>query len=670
MTKISQYTEISLPTVDDLLIGTDVENQNKTKNFSIQGIVDLIPKYLVQLKGTQYSYVACNGTELENGEEFEAAYVKASLLNPTALEPFTIIVGPGAIMLFDIFEFNKPYLNVVSLTGLADVVFTNGIVITADNIYLKGIDGGQINPVEVTSDLNSLVCDTMVGIGASFITLSRLCGHYINCIGGDSSFSGINVYGSFENCTGGEYSFFAQNYKNIPDNYYASFNNCKLTIGDYNYDETLRLYNCIDGNGELVNYPLQSEYELIANKSTDVEADKLSDIKYPSVKAVYDRWGLVENIRFTTDGYLDNFFAGRNAGINNTQLSPTQGTFNTFVGSSAGRNNTTGYAKTNLGYNAGYNETVANGNLNLGYQAGFGNIAGNYNTNVGTDAGARNKGSNNCFFGWHSGFGFSVFATGVNNNFFGYETGLNLTSGFGNNFFGARSGYNVSSGYNNSCLGDLSGFSITSGISNALFGRDAGFSLTIGSSNCFFGQRSGYYATSSNNSAIGDTSLFSLTSGANNAALGASAGFGNTTGSNNVFMGNGSGLTIANKLTSATILNNSIMIGSNTSPFADNQTNQVVVGYNATGLGSNTTVFGNSSTILTAIYGQIAFGTTSVVASAQVQIDSSTKGFLPPRMTNAQRIAIATPAVGLCVYCTDATEGLYVNKSTGWTLLL
>ncbi len=58
------------------------------------------------------------------------------------------------------------------------------------------------------------------------------------------------------------------------------------------------------------------------------------------------------------------------------------------------------------------------------------------------------------------------------------------------------------------------------------------------------------------------------------------------------------------------------------------------------------------------------------VASAKVQIDSTTQGFLPPRMTNAERTAIASPAVGLMVYCTDATEGLYVYKSTGWTFVI
>jgi hypothetical protein len=64
------------------------------------------------------------------------------------------------------------------------------------------------------------------------------------------------------------------------------------------------------------------------------------------------------------------------------------------------------------------------------------------------------------------------------------------------------------------------------------------------------------------------------------------------------------------------------------------------------------------------------FGTDTINASAMLQADSTTKGFLPPRMTNAQRIAIATPAVGLMVYCTDVVEGLYINKSTGWTFII
>jgi hypothetical protein len=48
--------------------------------------------------------------------------------------------------------------------------------------------------------------------------------------------------------------------------------------------------------------------------------------------------------------------------------------------------------------------------------------------------------------------------------------------------------------------------------------------------------------------------------------------------------------------------------------------------------------------------------TTSVQASAILQADSTTQGFLPPRMTTTQKNAIATPAAGLVVYDTDLNQ--------------
>lgn len=45
--------------------------------------------------------------------------------------------------------------------------------------------------------------------------------------------------------------------------------------------------------------------------------------------------------------------------------------------------------------------------------------------------------------------------------------------------------------------------------------------------------------------------------------------------------------------------------------------------------------------------------------SAMLDVSSTTKGMLIPRMTEAQRVAIATPAVGLIVYQTDQTKGFY-----------
>ena len=49
-------------------------------------------------------------------------------------------------------------------------------------------------------------------------------------------------------------------------------------------------------------------------------------------------------------------------------------------------------------------------------------------------------------------------------------------------------------------------------------------------------------------------------------------------------------------------------------------------------------------------------GSTSSNSSAILQADSTTKGFLPPRMTTAQKLAIATPAAGLMIYDTDLNK--------------
>jgi hypothetical protein len=67
----------------------------------------------------------------------------------------------------------------------------------------------------------------------------------------------------------------------------------------------------------------------------------------------------------------------------------------------------------------------------------------------------------------------------------------------------------------------------------------------------------------------------------------------------------------------------------------------------------------------TYIAGQTSIGVTTAVASAIVQIDSTTQGFLPPRMTTTQKNAIATPATGLVVYDTTLNK-LAVYTGAAW----
>ena len=66
---------------------------------------------------------------------------------------------------------------------------------------------------------------------------------------------------------------------------------------------------------------------------------------------------------------------------------------------------------------------------------------------------------------------------------------------------------------------------------------------------------------------------------------------------------------------------------------------------------------------------QTGIGTTTPDASAQLDVSSTTKGFLPPRMTEAERDAITSPADGLVIYQIDGTLGLYVRSSSAWVKL-
>ena len=64
---------------------------------------------------------------------------------------------------------------------------------------------------------------------------------------------------------------------------------------------------------------------------------------------------------------------------------------------------------------------------------------------------------------------------------------------------------------------------------------------------------------------------------------------------------------------------------------------------------------------------QIGIGTTTPEVSAKLDIFSTSKGFLPPRMTSAQRDAIADVAQGLVIFNTT-TGGLEIY-SAGWKKL-
>lgn len=62
---------------------------------------------------------------------------------------------------------------------------------------------------------------------------------------------------------------------------------------------------------------------------------------------------------------------------------------------------------------------------------------------------------------------------------------------------------------------------------------------------------------------------------------------------------------------------------------------------------------------------RVGNGNTAANASAQLEVDSTTSGFLPPRVTTTQRDAISTPAAGLLVHNTTTARPEFYN-GTVW----
>src|SRR5436305_12501832 len=69
-------------------------------------------------------------------------------------------------------------------------------------------------------------------------------------------------------------------------------------------------------------------------------------------------------------------------------------------------------------------------------------------------------------------------------------------------------------------------------------------------------------------------------------------------------------------------------------------------------------------------FAQVGIGTTTPSSSAMLDVRSTTKGMLIPRMTDAQRVAIASPATGLMIFDTDnGNFWVYNGAALGWAQL-
>jgi hypothetical protein len=233
-----------------------------------QSVVDLTSEVLAlsesisaievkPLSGSNYLFVEASGTPTQNALLISASYVTAKNLILTSSNRFSVLVAPGRYQFTSDFILDTEYIDVVSLTGEKDVYFigTGSISVTANNIYVRGIDVGT-NNFEIADNLNLLKIKNCKGGDLSFggtpdplpgVPASpgiNVAGTFVDCEGGDYSFgSNGNAYGTFINCIGGNTSF--GNYCN------GIFTNC--VAGDYSFAfagniEGGMLENCVGEN--------------------------------------------------------------------------------------------------------------------------------------------------------------------------------------------------------------------------------------------------------------------------------------------------------------------------------------------------------------------------------------------------------------------------------------
>ena len=268
-----------------------------------------------------------------------------------------------------------------------------------------------------------------------------------------------------------------------------------------------------------------------------------------------------ELLRIHSDD-TSNLFIGLNAGRVNS-ATPSGGTYNTFVGGSAGRSNTTGI----------------------------------YNTATGESALAFNT-------------------TGIANTACGGDALIFNTTGSNNSAFGLSAlAYNSSGNYN-TAGGALALYSNTTGSYNTATGKDALFFNTIGEQNAAYGYAALANNTSGNlNTANGWQALYSNSNGNGNTGIGMSALKNNTDGVQNTAVGGGALFLNTSALNNTAVGFNALYL--NTTGYDNTAigvmadvsvgtlSNTVALGYSARPNANNKVRIGN--TAATVIEGQVGY---------------------------------------------------------------
>lgn len=233
-------------------------------------------------------------------------------------------------------------------------------------------------------------------------------------------------------------------------------------------------------------------------------------------------------------------------------------------------------------------------------------------------------------------------------------------------------------GFDNIAIGNQAMYNNTSGIRNIGMGNVALSTNTTGQSNTAIASHALQSTTGDNNTGIGAYACLSGDGGlGNNTCVGFSAGYWG--GSYNSILGADAFHSAANPVPTFTQPVRAAAFGYKAFQETKGSIDLSGIGANiagannisnATAIGANAYVGQSNALVLGSVNGvngatqdtNVAIGTGTPNTSALLDLTSTTKGFLPPRMNNTQKGVIASPIAGLTIYCTDCTA---TDTSTG-----
>jgi hypothetical protein len=254
----------------------------------------------------------------------------------------------------------------------------------------------------------------------------------------------------------------------------------------------------------------------------------------------------------------------------------------------------------------------------------------------------------------------------TSNTVIGKNALVNNTTGNGNTANGWSALQSNQTGSNNTASGIVSLYNNTTGISNTASGAASLYNNTTGENNTASGTVSLYFnTTGTGNIANGYFALFNNSIGNNNTAIGLNALLSNTTGSGNTAIGNRADVG-SDTLTNATAIGyGAVVSASNTIQLGADGTS----GDGNNGLIPAVTNVKTSGAITAG--GKIIAGASSATSSSAVlEANSTTQGFLPPRLTTTQRDAITNGVEGLTIWNTsnkqlEVYDGEYWRNMVG-----